>query len=129
MNKYKVFVYGSLKNGYGNHSLLNGSEFINIATTVDKFIMIDLGAFPAVIDFGNDNDRNTISGELYLVNDTVLERLDQLEGHPDWYQRRVVNINNNGDNENAYMYIMQEDSFQDITTLTVCDVSNGVYNW
>ena len=91
--------------------------------------MIDLGAFPAVIDFGNDNDRNTISGELYLVNDTVLERLDQLEGHPDWYQRRVVNINNNGDNENAYMYIMQEDSFQDITTLTVCDVSNGVYNW
>lgn len=33
-----------------------------------------------------------ISGELYEVDDQTLYKLDQLEGHPNWYQREQVEI-------------------------------------
>ena len=48
--KYKVFVYGSLKEGRGNHVVLKGATKIGNGETVDKFAMVSLGAFPMVFD-------------------------------------------------------------------------------
>ena len=34
-----------------------------------------------------------IQGEIYLVSEESMDMLDMLEGHPKWYERRVVKIN------------------------------------
>ena len=82
----KVFVYGTLKKGFGNHILLEGSKFLGYAKTNPLFTMVSLGGFPAVIIDGE----TSIQGEVYEVNEEALRSLDRLEGHPNWYKRIEV---------------------------------------
>lgn len=81
---HKVFVYGTLKRGHSNHLLLSTSNFVKESVT--KGEMRSLGGFPAI----HLNSNRTIHGEIYEVDDTVLERLDRLEGVPYFYQRNKV---------------------------------------
>lgn len=85
----KVFVYGTLKNGYGNHYLLRDSAFLGKGTTIeDHFTMFD-GGFPYVINEG----RFHVRGEVYEVNnERVMESLDRLEGVPTHYQRKDSSV-------------------------------------
>ncbi len=104
-----VFVYGSLKHGYGNHSVLGASSFISTAT-LDGYSMISLGAYPGIIP-GDDTD--TVRGEVYLVTDQdTMADLDCLEGHPDFYERvrRVVTLHN-GIRVSAWVYVLPEDEY------------------
>ncbi len=80
-----IFVYGSLLRGLGNHYRLDGQEFLG-AAKVSGFDMVDLGAYPGIVDGSGE-----IVGELFSVNDWGLDSLDQLEGHPNFYKRRRVN--------------------------------------
>jgi gamma-glutamylcyclotransferase (GGCT)/AIG2-like uncharacterized protein YtfP len=82
-----VFVYGSLKRGFNNNWYLENSKFICNDMTEPKWDMINLGAFPGVID-GSYN----IYGEVYEIDDDTLKMLDQLEGHPTLYIRRTVKL-------------------------------------
>jgi gamma-glutamylcyclotransferase (GGCT)/AIG2-like uncharacterized protein YtfP len=81
----RVFVYGTLLSGLGNHDLLKDSELIAKDVLLGGFQMYDVGYFPACIHTGNMND--TIIGEIYKINKKTLERLDFLEGYPDHYNR------------------------------------------
>ena len=84
-----VFVYGSLKRGFGNHDVLGDSEFIAKTRTVGRcYNMISLGAFPGVIDKGEYD----IEGELYSVDDYTMDALDMLEGEGYLYRRRKVGL-------------------------------------
>ena len=65
-----VFVYGTLKKGYGNNALLQrgGAKFIHQALTLyPKFDLVNLGSFPGLIT-GNF----FVCGELWEVNDAGL---------------------------------------------------------
>lgn len=75
--KTKVFVYGTLKRGCPNSCLLETSEFIKSTKTKPEYTMLDLGYFPAVLEGGN----TSITGEIYEVDDKVLEALHNLEGY------------------------------------------------
>jgi Gamma-glutamyl cyclotransferase, AIG2-like len=46
---HRVFVYGTLKSGFPNHSLLKGCEFFGDAATVPTYKMIENG-FPVMSD-------------------------------------------------------------------------------
>ena len=94
-----VFVYGSLKSNFYNHSLLLASEFVSTHITKSEFKMVDLGMYPAVLNEGV----TAISGEIYRVNQDVFESLDQLEGYPDYYDRVVIST----EFGNVWMYILQ----------------------
>ena len=83
-----IFVYGTLKQGFGNHRLLAGSKFLGTGSTNKKFAMYSIG-FPFVC---KDEPISQIHGELYQVDDEILQNLDNLEGHPDWYRREKVKI-------------------------------------
>lgn len=85
----RVFVYGTLKNGFYNHRYLAGSRFIGSARTTEKYAMYTEGGIPCVVE---DEAVSNIYGELYSVDGTVLQNLDRLEGHPNWYQRREIEI-------------------------------------
>jgi gamma-glutamylcyclotransferase (GGCT)/AIG2-like uncharacterized protein YtfP len=128
---FPVFVYGTLKHGYGNHrALLSGddSTFIGKGTTVHPFRMKTTTGFPVVMHRGEQNN-HPVAGELYEVTASVLRNLDRLEGHPRWYRREevLVDIENTGVQQSAWMYIAT-DGF-DTTNLPDVPVTDGVYNW
>lgn len=81
-----LFVYGSLLRGEPNHRVLEGARFVGAARTKPNFSLHDLGAYPAMVDGGT----HAIVGELYEVDDLALARLDRLEGHPSYYRREAV---------------------------------------
>lgn len=96
----KVFVYGTLKRGEGNHRLLaQGCLFIGDDTIKAK--LFDLGHFPA-IQQGTD----VVQGEVYMVGPNTLRRLDALEGHPNFYKREVVTTLNK--KHDVWAYFMPE---------------------
>ena len=58
------------------------------------------------IPFVTDEERmSTIKGELYLISDEALERIDRLEGHPFAYQRRKTRVRlEDGSEAEAWLY-------------------------
>lgn len=81
----RVFVYGTLKQGHVNHAALEGADFLGRCYLEDKYKMIDLGWYPAVVRGGNSMRR--VFGEVYRVSETQLDSLDLIEGHPSYYER------------------------------------------
>ncbi len=79
-----VFVYGTLRRGQRNHDLISGADFKG-PCQLAGFDMFDTGTFPFV-----RTGTGMIHGEVYRISPAQLARLDQLEGHPDFYQRTPV---------------------------------------
>lgn len=128
---HTVFVYGTLKQGHGNHrAFLSDSEFIGKGVTVQPFKMKTTTGFPVVLALNENEQGYPVSGELYEVNDKTLRGLDGLEGHPNWYRREevLVDIGDTGIQQSAWMYIGQPHGF---ATRNLPDVipTNGVYDW
>jgi gamma-glutamylcyclotransferase (GGCT)/AIG2-like uncharacterized protein YtfP len=69
-----VFVYGTLKAGFGNHSLLGASKLIGRGVIPGRLYVCGLPYF-------KNEGNSAVHGELYRVTDDVLARLDALEGH------------------------------------------------
>ena len=82
----RVFVYGTLKRGHGNHLLLCASRFLGECHTPPVYSLHDLGFFPGLVSGG----QTSITGEVYEVNDDTLEALDVLEGYPRFYDRELI---------------------------------------
>lgn len=82
----RVFVYGTLRRGGRNHALLAGSRCLGAFATQARYRLLDLGPYPALVDGGSDR----VAGEVYEVEAVVLERLDELEGHPTFYRRAPI---------------------------------------
>jgi len=73
--RHRVFVYGSLLKGLGNHGLLrrNGSKFDGVTeTTEDAFEMVSMGSFPAVFRLPSKYEGTRVRGEVYEVTDAGL---------------------------------------------------------
>lgn len=92
-----VFVYGTLKNGQTNHFWLqdhkNGtSTFLTNGKTTNRYPLI-IGTrynIPFLLDVPNTG--HDINGEIYQIDDAMLKQLDVLEGHPNYYLRKQINI-------------------------------------
>jgi len=85
----QVFVYGTLKRNHGRGlNMFSGAKFIAESMTADNhYRLYDFGAFPAVT-FGGSH---RITGEVFEINDDVLEDLDRIEGyHQGFYQRKKI---------------------------------------
>lgn len=86
--KHLLFVYGTLKRGFGNNRRLRDSKFISTGTTKEPYGFFDLGAFPCITKDGNVH----VQGEVFELDDAALARTDELEGHPFFYKREEVRI-------------------------------------
>ena len=98
-----VFVYGTLRKGHGNNRLLRNSTYLGRSTTSDKYAMYGVGC-PIVSD---QKEVSKIIGEVYKIDEECLANLDRLEGHPDFYKRKVINItlDDNNNQLSAWIYI------------------------
>lgn len=84
-----LFVYGTLKRGYRNHRLLGDSALVSENRTKERFRMLDLEHFPAVVV---DDPVSRISGELFRVDSKTLDVIDGFEGK--WFFREEVLLDN-----------------------------------
>lgn len=129
------FVYGTLKEGRGNNVVLGDSEFLGVAETEGKFLMVSSGipfVFPA--DKAGEENKDflkPISGHLFKVTDPlVLRGLDHLEGHPSFYTRTLVKL---AGGERAWMYLILNDTvngYLQYMNLYLCRLnSKGCYEY
>ena len=78
-----IFVYGTLKKGYGNHRVMQNAEGVFVQEdTLQGYDIYDLGGIPGVIE-----GEGEVTGEVFSVSDEGLPYLDRLEGHPTFYKR------------------------------------------
>lgn len=86
-----VFVYGTLKRGKHNHRLLDhgGALFVTEAYTADRYPLL-VDGLPYLFDRPGEGHR--VKGELYVVDNGTFARLDQLEGHPRFYERKKIRL-------------------------------------
>jgi gamma-glutamylcyclotransferase (GGCT)/AIG2-like uncharacterized protein YtfP len=97
----RVFVYGSLKQGYALHSALEDSKFLG-TDWLDEMRLADIGAYPAMFRWPGGKDFR-VYGEIYEVTNDVLKHLDLVEGvHGGFYRRETVKSTIYGDCE-AYL--------------------------
>lgn len=101
----RVFVYGTLKQGHYNHSVMERAmgEFISEDSIADgMFTMWDLGAYPA-LELSSLAHTSVIHGEVYEVPEEGIPVLDRLEGYPNLYNRMEVELLSG---ETALVYFM-----------------------
>lgn len=96
----RVFVYGTLLSGEPNHHLLDRDDLLAEATTEPVFDLVSLGAFPAMVAGGE----TAVRGEVYAVDRWTLRAMDHLEGHPRFYRRRAIQLD---DGEEVLAYLLE----------------------
>jgi len=83
-----IWVYWTLKQGYGNHYLLWWRKPVMYDFAPAKHLA---GRWFPYISPGN---WWKVLIEVYSVDKETLNRLDQLEWHPNWYKRQKVKTEN-----------------------------------
>ena len=101
----KVFTYGTLKRGYGNHHLVVDSPYLGTAASLYKWGMTGRNKFFPYLLEPNNSGYN-IKGELYLANEDTMRRLDMLEGYPTHYCYDIIDvIDEDGEQHEALVYV------------------------
>ncbi|MEE6470811.1 hypothetical protein FKM82_009070 [Ascaphus truei] len=92
-----IFVYGTLKKGQPNdHFMINCEHgkavFKGTGKTVDKYplVIAEKGNIPFLLNVPGTGHH--IVGEIYSVDDQLLQFLDEFECCPDMYQRSPKGI-------------------------------------
>ena len=100
-----VAVYGTLKSGHTNHDVLGDSSLIGVGKTVSKYAM-QANSIPYVYEHEH---RDQISVEVYEVDsDTTKLRVDNLESHPHFYERKLTDIElTDGRVKTCWLYFAQ----------------------
>ena len=115
----KIAVYGSLREGHGNHrALLSASKKLSTEVVNIPFKMISLGGFPGLVP-SEDGD-NEITIETYEVDDRTYDRVEHLEGYPHFYQKATITTSQ-GDME---IYVLESPRYKQNATY----VENGDWN-
>ncbi|XP_007666188.1 gamma-glutamylaminecyclotransferase isoform X2 [Ornithorhynchus anatinus] len=93
----RLFIYGTLKKGQPNSSVItdpaNGkSEFLGRGRTVEKYPLVIAGQhnIPFLLHVPGKGHR--VAGEMYSVDNQMLQVLDEFEQCPDVYQRTLMRI-------------------------------------
>lgn len=104
--KTLIFVYGTLLKGESNHRLLEGVSCLGRVRTEARYLLVNLGRFPGMLEGGD----SIVEGEVYAVDKKTLDRLDSLEGHPRFYERKSVTLQ--GFTEPVEAYFLPRDPYE-----------------
>lgn len=127
----KVFVYGTLKSGYGNNRLLEGASLLGEGQLPDHkcYYYGSVGSFPFVVK----SKGTMVAGEVYEVDAATLRSLDSLEGYREgepvrFYDRQASTIIMNDQTEisDVLYYLGNENWMDDPREVPSTD---GVYCW
>lgn len=91
-----LFVYGTMLKKGRNHGRLfeAGAICLGEAQTVRPFSLYVMDRNGAPIAIRDADEGYPVRGELYAVlNEAIMEIIDPMEGHPDYYRREWVSLN------------------------------------
>ncbi|XP_003218759.1 gamma-glutamylaminecyclotransferase isoform X2 [Anolis carolinensis] len=93
----RVFVYGTLKKGQPNNPhMINGAHgtslFQGRGLTVEKYPLVIAGKYNVPFLLNKPGIGHRVLGEIYSVDDQMLQFLDEFESCPDMYQRTSTKI-------------------------------------
>lgn len=97
----RVAVYGTLRKGQSNHSVLEDSPKVGELRQKLNYSMWDYNGWYPILTSSSKPSWLTL--EVYSVNDRIFEALDFLEGYPVLYDRRLETIYG----EDTYIYFME----------------------
>ncbi|MDY0407057.1 gamma-glutamylcyclotransferase [Virgibacillus sp. 179-BFC.A HS] len=102
-----VFVYGTLRKGERNHHLLNGVKCVAEQAWTAGKLFTTSEDYPVMQRYGSEK----VYGELYEINDKLLERLDELEDfeperEDNLYQRITQKVHTDRGDFLAYVYVI-----------------------
>jgi len=113
---FKVFVFGTLKEGFPNFYLNKGIKQNGAYKTLKNYLFYLMGERHTPCVFEQKNQGEAIMGELYTVNKQQLDVLDSLERthEPDGYIRTLIDIQQceNDENIKAYIYLKSANQIQ-----------------
>ena len=103
----KIAVYGSLRKGMYNHSLIDhdGAKFATQMDLTLPYKMVPYSSFPALIP---DKNQNVITMEIYEVDEPTYKRVEILEGYPRFYDKDTFDLE--GENVEFY-YIPDKNNY------------------
>jgi gamma-glutamylcyclotransferase (GGCT)/AIG2-like uncharacterized protein YtfP len=119
--KTNIFVYGTLRQQFGNHHFLSTARFLGDAITQSKYVMHASSSIPFV---SQSQAVSQIVGEVYEVDAQTLANLDRLEGcrviaeEPlqfdanSWYTREQVSVRwaDGGECLTVWMYFNEHET-------------------
>jgi gamma-glutamylcyclotransferase (GGCT)/AIG2-like uncharacterized protein YtfP len=107
MNKHLVFVYGSLRRGGAGAMSLRFPDSKFIAEAKVGGSLYDLGAYPGLLLSESDS---LVTGEVYEVDDKLLNELDAFEASSD-YRRKQVEISLGTQRRMCWVYEPDPESY------------------
>jgi gamma-glutamylcyclotransferase (GGCT)/AIG2-like uncharacterized protein YtfP len=119
MKTTKLFVYGTLKTGFGNNHYLRGGALLGRAKLRGYGLFLIGGVIPMV---AKDADHYVL-GELWQIPTSYLIGLDRLEHG---YQRRTEAVLLNNEFVDAQVYCSVEKNLDSVRTCGVL-VETGMY--
>lgn len=110
----KVFVYGTLKTGYGNRAVVKDKIIDSRPAAILGFDIFHLGGFPGIKPVTNGNHGQVFGEVLTLTEPSrAVRSLDGLEGYNEdreesslYLRRKVAAIDlGNGRKEDVFVYV------------------------
>ncbi|XP_045108699.1 putative gamma-glutamylcyclotransferase CG2811 isoform X1 [Portunus trituberculatus] len=112
---YLVFVYGTLRQGRPNHYRLleaasGFARYLGLATTCEKYPLVIASRYNIPYLLAAPGYGKCVLGEVYEVDDKMLELLDRLEDHPKYYERKMkkVKLQESGKELECWVYLLHK---------------------
>ena len=103
-NHRPAFVYGTLMKGERAEQLLDDATYVGRCQLHD-YAMYHLGSYPGI----QPCDGEVVYGELYLICDETVEKLDEYEVEGTLYDRKTVTVRMEDQSIAAEVYIYKKD--------------------
>ena len=105
----RLFIYGTLKTNKSRNFYLSdkhyaNAHFVKASRTAPKYRLVKswLLDYPCLLD---DSRGIAVEGELWDVPEEKIPLIDAIEGHPNLFQRRLIELE---DGEEAQAYFIRE---------------------
>lgn len=86
--KRNICCYGSLRKNHGNwRYILSESPQLSTEVVNIPFKMISMGGFPGLVPSPENHD---ITIEIFEVDEPTYQRVENLEGYPNFYQKALI---------------------------------------
>lgn len=117
MDKHLVFVYGTLRRGGARAMSIRfpNSKFIADATVSGS--LYDLGAYPGLL---LNESNSLVVGEVYAVDDEILNKLDDIEASS-YYWRKQVEVSLDTHRSKCWIYEPDPEFYSHRTLITSGD--------
>ncbi|KAK0418113.1 hypothetical protein QR680_013376 [Steinernema hermaphroditum] len=109
---WTIFVYGTLKRGEPNEEVLTDTgtgqfELLGKATTLPKYPLVVASKYNIPFCLKEPGKGHRIVGEVYNIDADKLKALDELEAHPTFYCREIIEVEMaSGEVKEAWIYLL-----------------------